>query len=219
VPADVPAGPDRAAVAAQPGHRLADGHVQRPGRRARRLPPGAPGQQGAGRGRPGHDRDGVRLRGGPDQPRLRGPLHAAAGGGLAADRVVRARARRGQDRRPARPFRPEGLHPADVGGHGRAAAGGELGGVRAVPAPLLPRQPAAAGADGRRAGGDHRAVRGRGGGGRAGRIRPAGTALRRSCPRSPTSAPTGTAGRWLAGCATRWRCSTRSARPGRPGGR
>lgn len=35
-----------------------------------------------------------------------------------------------------------------------------------------------------------------------------------SSPRSPTTAPTRTAGRWRTGSASRWRCSTRSARSG-----
>ncbi len=59
--ADVPAVPAGRPGAGEPGHRLADGHVLGPRRRARRLPPGAPGQQGAGRGRAGDDRDGLRL--------------------------------------------------------------------------------------------------------------------------------------------------------------
>ena len=58
--ADVPAVPAGRPGAGEPGRRLANGHVLGPRRRARRLPPGAPGQQGAGRGRAGDDRDGLR---------------------------------------------------------------------------------------------------------------------------------------------------------------
>ena len=49
-------------------------------------------------------------------------------------RVGRFRARQHarQDRHPARPLRPQGLDPADVGGHGRSAAVRQLAGGRAV---------------------------------------------------------------------------------------
>ena len=96
-----PAGPDVRPPMFQPGRigrlelanrvdRLADGHVQRQRRRAGRLPPRAPGQQGARRGRPGDDRDGVRVGAGPDHPGLRRALHGRPGGRLAADRRLRA---------------------------------------------------------------------------------------------------------------------------------
>ena len=51
-------------------------------RRAGRLPPRAPGRQGAGRRRPGHDRDGLRQRRGPHHPRLHRPVGRRAGGRL-----------------------------------------------------------------------------------------------------------------------------------------
>ena len=58
---------------------------------------------------------------GPDHPRLRRPLDRRAGGGVGADRRLRARRSAGEDRPPARPLRPQGLDQADVGGHRRAA--------------------------------------------------------------------------------------------------
>ena len=61
-------------------------------RRAGRLPPGAPGQQGAGRRGAGDDRDGLRLPRRADHARLHRHLHRRAGGVLAAGGGVRARA-------------------------------------------------------------------------------------------------------------------------------
>ena len=89
--ADVPAVPAGRPGAGEPGHRLADGHVLGAGRRAGRLPPGAPGQQGAGRGRAGDDRDGLRLPVRPDHARLHRHVHRGAGGVLAPDHGLRPR--------------------------------------------------------------------------------------------------------------------------------
>ena len=58
--------------------------------------------------------------------------------GVPADRRLRARQLRRRDRPAARPLRPQGVDPADVGGHRRAAAGGQLGGLRALRAAVLP---------------------------------------------------------------------------------
>ena len=58
-----------------------------------------------------------------------------------AHRRLRARAHRREDRRPARALRPQGLDQADVGGHRRAAARGQLGGGRPVALPYSPGQP------------------------------------------------------------------------------
>ena len=109
-----------------------------------RLPPGAPGRQGARRRRAGHDRDGVREPGGADHPGLRGHVRARARGGLAPGHRLRARPVHRQGRPAARPFRPQGLDQADVGGHRRAAARRQLGAQRPVPAALPARgQPGA----------------------------------------------------------------------------
>ena len=121
----------------------------------------------------------------------------------------------GPDRHPARPLRSQGLDQADVGGHGRAARRGQLGGHRPVAAALRRGLPPASRGHPRRPR--------RGGGAsssapRAARSRPASTwsrctpptatCSRRSCRPSPTSAPTSTAGRWRTGSASRSRSST-----------
>ena len=119
---DVPAVPDRRAGAEEPGHRLADGHVLRRRRRARRLPPRPPRLEGARRRRPGHDRDGLRLAGGADHARLHRACGTTSSATPGADhRRSCTRASTAQDRPAARPLRPQGLDPADVGRHGRAA--------------------------------------------------------------------------------------------------
>ncbi len=64
----------RVARAGQPRRGVGDGHVLGPRRPAVGLPPGAPRRQGARRGRPRHDRDGVRQRRRPDHAGLRGPV-------------------------------------------------------------------------------------------------------------------------------------------------
>ncbi|CAM5560538.1 hypothetical protein SVIOM342S_04644 [Streptomyces violaceorubidus] len=139
---DVHPVPAARADPAQPRRRLPDGHVLGHRRRPRRLPPGPPRRPGARRRRPGDDPDGVRQRGGPHHPRLRGPLHRPAGRGVAADHRLRARQRpRHRDRRAAGPQRPQGLDPADVGGHGRTAARGQLAPGGALAAALPARQP------------------------------------------------------------------------------
>src|SRR5271165_250729 len=71
-----------------------------------------------------------------DHARLHRDLHRGAGGVLAPDRRVRARADRREDRHSARPLRPEGLHQADVGGDGCPAAGRQLGDLRPVAHPV-----------------------------------------------------------------------------------
>ena len=48
---------------------------------------------------------------------------------------LRPRPERREDRHPARPLRPQGLDQADVGGDGRPAARGQLGGLRPLPLP------------------------------------------------------------------------------------
>ncbi len=133
-------------AAAQPGRRLRDGHVLGRGRPARRLPSRSPRRARPGWCRPGDDRDGVRLAGGPHHARLHRAVERRTGGGLAPSHRLRGRAgSRNRDRCPARALRAQGLHPADVGGHRRAAAGRQLAARGPLPAALPGRQPGAAG--------------------------------------------------------------------------
>ncbi len=62
---------------------------------------------------------------------------------LARGHRVRARPLDRQDRPAARPLRPQGVDPADVGRHGPAARGRQLGGDRALRRGLRRRLPAA----------------------------------------------------------------------------
>ena len=103
-----------------------------PSTAAERLPPHPPGRQGARRRRAGDDRDGLRLSaGGPDHARLHGPLRATSSTRrVPADRRLRARLQRREDRAAAGSLRPQGLDQADVGGHRRAAGRGQLAGRR-----------------------------------------------------------------------------------------
>ena len=118
-----------------------------------------------------------------DHAGLHRHLHRRAGRAVAPDHRVRAPRVAGQDRHPARPLRSQGLDEADVGGHRRAAADGQLAGGRAVPAALpARRQPGAARADRGRPGRDPAAVRRRRRPRRRGRVRPARTALRARLP-------------------------------------
>ena len=57
---------------------------------------------------------------------------------------LRPRPERREDRHPARPLRPQGLDQADVGGDGRPAARGQLGGLRPLAPPVQGGQPDAA---------------------------------------------------------------------------
>ena len=72
--------------------RVADVPVQRRGRPARRLPPGALRRARHGRRRPALHRDDLRVAGGAHHPRLHGPLERRPGGGLDAHRRFRPRA-------------------------------------------------------------------------------------------------------------------------------
>ena len=120
----------------------------------------------------------------------------------------------------ARPLRPQGLDQADVGGHGRAARGGQLGGRRPLGAPL--RRRTATCRASRPAPTWTRSSpsssppppRGRG---RASTCSSCTPRTATCCPpssrRSPTGAPTSTADRWRTGCASRSRCSTPCAPP------
>ena len=77
-----------------------------------------------------------------------GRAGATPGGGSPTSCTLGARHR---DRRPARPLRPQGLHQADVGGHRRAAGGGQLAARGRLPAAVpAGRQPDPARADARR---------------------------------------------------------------------
>ncbi len=67
----------------------ADGHVLGGRRPTHRLPPGAPGRQGARRCRAGDDRDGVRVGDRADHARLHRPVLRRAGRGVAAHRRLR----------------------------------------------------------------------------------------------------------------------------------
>ena len=90
---------------------------------------------------------------------------------------------RRQDRASARPLRPQGLHEADVGGHGRAAPRRQLAGLRPLAAALRAGgQPGSARADARRDGADQARVRGGRRGRGRGRLRPARAALRARLP-------------------------------------
>ena len=100
--------------------------------RARRVPPRAPGLQGPRRGRPGDVGDDLRVTRGPDHARLPGSVDRRAARRLGPGDVVRPRPQHREDRPPAGPLGPQGLDQADVGGHGRAAARGQLGGRRPV---------------------------------------------------------------------------------------
>ncbi|CAK7280241.1 hypothetical protein SGPA1_11019 [Streptomyces misionensis JCM 4497] len=176
---DVHAVPAARADPAQPGGGVRDGHVLRDRRRARRLPPRPPRRPRARRGGAGHDRDGVRERAGPHLPRLRRPLHRPADGGVAPHHRLRAPAGAGhRDRRPARPLGPQGLHQADVGGHGRPAAHGQLAARRTLAAAVQTRQPDPARSHPRPTHRHPRAVRRVGLACREGRLRPARTPLR-----------------------------------------
>ena len=102
-------------------------------RGARRLPPRAPGQQGARRRRPGDDRDGLRVAVGPDHARLHRALDRRA-----ARRLARGSSTSCTERTPRRSAsssatRAQGLDQADVGGHRRAAGRGQLAGRAARP--------------------------------------------------------------------------------------
>ena len=134
-------------------------------RHARRLPPRPPRRQGARRRRPGDDRDGLRLARGPDHaraaPACTPTSRRPAGGGSSTSCTPSPAPKIGA---AARPLRPQGLDQADVGGHGRAAAGRATG-RSSAPSPLpyrpgvnqVPRELTA-----RRHGRDPRAVRRRG---------------------------------------------------------
>ena len=80
------------------------------------------------------------------------------------------------------PLGPQGLDPADVGGHRPAAAGRQLADRRAVRGAVLAGKPGPARAQPGRVGRDHRGLRGLHPGRRAGRLRPARTALRTRLP-------------------------------------
>ena len=108
--------------AQEPHRRLADGDLQRGRRRAAGLPPGAPGRAGARRRGAGVRRD--------DQPDARGPHHARLHRACTTTRSRRrssasstscTRQSSAQDRHAARPQRPQGLDPARLGRHRRAA--------------------------------------------------------------------------------------------------
>ena len=132
-----------------------------------------------------------------------------------------------QDRPPARPLRRQGLDEADVGGHRPAARRGQLAGRRPVTGALpRGRQPGAPRADPRRDGHDPRRVRRLRPPRRRGRLRPARAALRPRLPALRVPLPGDQPAdrrvrrrRRTAGCATRSRCSPRSARCGRRTGR
>ncbi len=192
------------------------------GRRPRRLPPRPPRRPCTGRRRPGHDRDGVRHRRRAASPRA-APASGPTGQAEAWRRDHRLRARPGpghRDRRPARPLRPQGLDPADVGGHRRAAAGRQLAARRRLPAPVpARRQPGPARADAR-PNSPRYATSSRTAARRAARrrLRPPRTPLRPRLPalRLPLPAHQPPHGRLRrrrspAASASRWRSSTRYA--------
>ena len=163
---------------------------------------------------------------GPDHPGLRRDLVRRAAHGLGADLRLRARLHARAHRDPARAQRTQGLHEAHVGGHRPAAARGQLAtGLGLRPALQGRRQPDAVALD--RAGMDDVVadfVSAPGGPPRRASTcssctAPTATCSRRSCPRSPTAAPTPTAVTSPTGCASRWRSSRPCARSGRPSDR
>ena len=168
----VPADPHRRAGAEEPGHRLPDGHVLGRRRHGERVPPRPSRLEGARRCRPGDDRDDLRVAGRADHPRLHGAVERRAGSGVPAHHRVRPRPLRRQDRRPARPLGQEGLDPADVGGHGRAARRRQLGGHRTLGTSLRGGLPRAAGDDPCGHGRGRRRLRERSRACRRGRLRP-----------------------------------------------
>ena len=184
-------------------------------RPAQRLPPGPPGQQGTGRGRPGDDRDGLRVGRRPDHPRLHRDLDRRAGRRWRriADFVhgesgAKVGIQLGHSGR-------KGSTQADVGGHRRAAAGRQLGRGRPVAAALpAGGQPGPARADARGPGRDQAAVRRAAARAARGRLRPARAALRARLPAVLVHLAADQPAhrrvrrrRWRAGCATRSRCS------------
>ena len=192
-------------------------------RDAERLPPRPPRRQGARRRRAGDDRDGLRLAE-PAGSRRAAPASGTTSSATAWRPIVEFvhAESTGEDRHPDRPLRPQGLDAADVGGHGRArcrqATGRSSGrrrcrtaGVNQVPRELIRAELAeirdefvAAARRAAEAGFDllelHCAH---------------GYLLSSFLSPSPTGAPTSTAARWPAGCASRSRSSTRSAPSGR----
>ena len=186
---DVPAIPPARHGAGQPLRRLADvpilrdrglpndWHLVHYGSRAHR--------------RCGADvhRDDVRFGRGAHHARLRRPLYRCAGGGLDAHRRFRPCQSADEILPAARPCRAQGRDPADVGGHGSAAADGAWPIMSASPLPYLSAQPGAARNDARRHGRRDRRFR-------AGR-------------RSAASAPASTCWNCTPHTAICWRASSR----------
>ena len=160
---------------------------------------------------------------GPDHAGLRRPVPRRAHGGVEADRRLRPRARRREDRLPARALGAQGLDEAHVGGRGRAARRGQLAAARAVAAALpAGRQPGPARDDARRHGRGARRLRGRDAARGRGRVRPARGPHGARLPAVvvPLAADqrarrTSTAARSRTARASRSRSSPRAARCGR----
>ncbi len=128
--------------------RLADVPVHGRGRHPERLAPGASRRACDGRGRARDDRDDRRERGGEDLAGLHGDVGRRAGGGMEADRGVRAPARaRDEDRHAARARGPEGRHAIHVGGGQPAASGGSVADHVGVGDRVAAGEPGAAGDD------------------------------------------------------------------------
>ena len=219
--ADVHAVPPARDAPQEPRGGLADGAIQGRGRHADRLAPRASRRARQGRRRPRRHGDDLRVARGAHHARLHRPLCAGARGRLEAHRRLRARRDRRQDRHPARPLRPQGLHPARLGGDGCAADDRQLGADGALAGPVVAAQPGAARDDARRHGPGAARVTSRR---PAWPSAPASTCwscttptaicCRRSSRRSPTGGATSTAARWRTACASRWRSIGRCARCG-----
>ncbi len=104
-------------AAQQPHRGVADVPVLRRGRGAERLAPAAPRQQGHRRRGAGDDGNDRCERGGTDHPRVHRHLQRRPGGGVEADRGLRARTcARHPDGNAAGARGTEGGNEADVGG-------------------------------------------------------------------------------------------------------
>ena len=182
-PADVHAVHAARHDAEEPHRRLADGAVLGGRRHPRRLPPGAPRRAGDGRRGDGRRRDDLPLARRAHHPGLPGPVEHGAARRLEADRRLRPRQQRRQDRDAARPRRRQGLDPGAVGGRGPAARSGQLAADLGLAAAVPRRhQRLVGGDDPRRHGPGARRLRPRHPLRRRGRLRLARAALR---PRLP----------------------------------
>ena len=220
--ADVRALPAARPQAREPRRRLADGAVQGGRRLPDRLALRPLCRARQGRRGPGLYRDDLRQPRGPHHAGLHRLLCARARGRLEAPGRLRACRDRGQDLRPDRPFRRQGIDPARLAADRRAAAQRQLagdGGIRRSAGrrrTRCPRRWTAPTWRGSRGSSWRRPRWRRAAASTCSKSTPR-TAIccRPSSRRSPTIAPTSTAARWRTGCAIRWKSSRPCARSGR----